>query len=409
MHYPLARATSWNLAGYLYLIVASLIATPIFIHALGIDLYGQYLLLMGVIGFASAIDLGLSQAVVRALSQGSGSAVSDRSSLWTTSLLLFTLTGLLAGFLSILVISFFHLSFALLLTIFLIITFNNLLSHFLTLPQSLGRFGWFNVKTFLVGTTATLLTALLAFFGFGLLGIFFAQLLSYLVTLLLLICFSFRFFPFSRYTLPSWQSARPLLSFGWRNQVGKLIGQTGAQYGKFMLAAISPLAVSAYSLSQALVMKAASSINQLTTALYPASSRDAHQPAIRSLYHRLQIGLLVFSLLGVILFYTLGNLVLTTWLHDPSLVVAVHSVLSIFIWYFVILILTPLPSTILDSHGHPGITSFFTFLTVGLEICLAFYFLPRLGMLAPPIAGLIAVAATTPPLLLVTERVLLEK
>lgn len=407
MHYSLVRATSWNLAGYLYLILASLISTPIFIHALGIDLYGQYLLLMGVIGFASAIDLGLSQAVVRALSRTTSSG--SRSALWSTSLLLFSLTGLLASFLSVIAVFSFHLPYSLLLTIFFIITLNNILSHFLTLPQSLGRFGWFNVKTFLVGTVVTFLTAFLAYLGFGLIAIFFAHLVSYLITIFFLFIFSLRYFPLSHYVIPSRTSARTLLSFGWRNQVGKLVGQTGAQYGKFMLATISPLAVSAYTLSQALVMKAASSINQLTVALYPASSRDAHQPSVRALYYRLQISLFVLSLVGVFLFYSLGHAVLTFWLHDPPLVSAVHSTLSIFIWYFAILILTPLPSTILDSHGRPGLTSLFTTLTVGLEISLAFYLLPRLGLFAPPLAGLIAVLITTPPLLVVTQRVLVAK
>ncbi|MFH2019606.1 MAG: hypothetical protein ABII80_03275, partial [bacterium] len=159
----------------------------------------------------------------------------------------------------------------------------------------------------------------------------------------------------------------------------------------------------------ALVMKAASSINQLATALYPASSRDAHQPSLRALYYRLHIGLFALSLMGVIFFYPVGHAVLTFWLRDPPLVSAVHSTLSIFIWYFAILILTPLPSTILDSHGRPGLTSLFTALTVGLEISLAVYLLPRLGLLAPPLAGLIAVLVTTPPLLVVTERVLVAK
>ncbi|MBT7307527.1 MAG: hypothetical protein HN842_04875 [Gammaproteobacteria bacterium] len=71
--------------------------------------------------------------------------------------------------------------------------------------------------------------------------------------------------------------------------------------------------------------------------------------------------------------------------------------------------LTPLASTILDSHNRPGLTSLFTTLTIALEITLALILLPSRGLLAPPIAALVSVVLTTPALLIVTDRTLRSK
>ena len=80
--------------------------------------------------------------------------------------------------------------------------------------------------------------------------------------------------------------------------------------------------------------------------------------------------------------------------------------MRILVWYLAILMLTPLASTMLDGHGHPGVTSFFAFITTAIEIVLALILLPHFGILAPAYGALIAVALTTPVLLYSTNRVL---
>jgi O-antigen/teichoic acid export membrane protein len=95
---------------------------------------------------------------------------------------------------------------------------------------------------------------------------------------------------------------------------------------------------------------------------------------------------------------------LSWWLRSGELVQLVDSLMQILVWYLAILMLTPLASAILDGKGHPEITSFFAFLTTVIEICLAIIFFPRLGLLAPAYAALIAVAVTTPALLYTTHR-----
>jgi len=400
MHYSLTRATLWNLAGYFYLIVASFLSTPILLHSLGITQFSQYSLIIAGLAVASAINFGLPQAVVRSLVQ------TKSLSLWVTSSILFISSGVVAGIIGTIMVSFAHVSPPILLLVFTTALANNLVSHYLTLPQAEGHFGYFNTKTFIIGTGNTLLAAYLAWIGQGIAIILIAQLLSYLITLLPLAYFSLKFFPHPRRGKVSLAIARSLVDFGLKNWGGKLVGQVQSQYAKYLLASLSPLTLSAYVIGQGLVQKLVGGVVQLATAIYPASATAKLDPSFRRLYHRLQCSLLGLGFLGVYLYHLFGFVFLSWWLHSPELVSLVDLVLNIFVWYFAILLLTPLPSTLLEGQGHPVTASFFAFFTTFIEISLALFLFPRYGLFAPVYGALIALSLTTPILLIVTENVL---
>lgn len=162
-------------------------------------------------------------------------------------------------------------------------------------------------------------------------------------------------------------------------------------------------------IAEGLVIKLAGGVVQLATALYPASVLTKPNQSFRVLYHQLQLGLLLLAVVGIGLYRALGLAFLSWWLGSPELVSLVDSVLKILVWYFAILILTPLPSTVLEARGRPGLSSLFVFITAGLEIALALLLFPRFGLFAPVYAALASAALTTPALLYQTERVLQPK
>lgn len=404
MNYSLVKATSWNLAGYLYLLITSIISVPILISSLGIETFGHYALIIATITLASSLDLGLSAAVVRLLSQKR----QDHKTIWASSHWLFILTGLIAASISTIIISSLSLPYPLLPYVFGHTLCGHILAHYLTLPQSKGHFHLYNLKPFIVGTGNTLLSAYLAYHGFGLHILLLAQVSTIILTILLLAHYSFDHFGH----LPLRASSlhyRELLGFGLKNQLGKLAGQIGAQYAKFLLAPISAMAVSSYTIGQGIIHRLAGGLTQLSTALYPLSSSRAGTSTLRALYHRLQLYLLCLSVLGIILFYLVGYTLVSLWLRDPILVANVYSVMQILVWYLAILVLTPLPSVILDGSGQPGLTSIFASLPVFFEIILAVILLPSYGLFAPPIAALISIIIITPPLLYFTELALSNK
>lgn len=401
MHYSLTRATIWNLSGYIYLLIASFISTPVLLHSLGLADFGLYSLIIASVTIVSAINLGLPQSVVRALVIDHQFSAKRRT-IWATSSLLFVLTGILAGLVAAILTSFNHVSPTILLLVFATGLINNLVSHYLTLPQAEGHFGYFNTKTFIIGTGNTLLAALLAWKGQGIAVIMSSQLLCYLITLLILAYFSLKYFPHPRQGKISRPVAKSIITFGLKNWGGKLVGQVQANYAKYLLAAASPITLSAYVIGQGLVSKAAGGVVQLATALYPAST----SPRIRPLYYRLQAGLLLSGFLIIWCYSLFGFAFLAWWLQTPELVNLVDSVMKILVWYFAILILTPLPSTLLDGAGRPELSSMFALITTIIEIGLAIALFPQFGLFAPVYAAVIGVAVTTPALLYVTNKVL---
>jgi O-antigen/teichoic acid export membrane protein len=176
-----------------------------------------------------------------------------------------------------------------------------------------------------------------------------------------------------------------------------------AQYAKYLLSAVTPLSLSGYVIAQGLVQKGAGAVSQVASALYPASALKSTLK-LRPLYYRLQIGLFGLSFLGILVFRIWGLGFLEWWLHSTELVTIVNSALSVMVWLFALLMLTPLASTLLDGKGRPELTSFFALITTVIEIILAFVLFPHYSFFAPIYASLIALAITTPALLYVTDR-----
>lgn len=406
-HYSLARATVWNISGYIYLLIAALISTPILVLHLGLAQFGLYSLILATLALVSSIDLGLSQSVVRALSRDHEFS-EHRRSLWATSSLLFIMTGLVGASIAVFVAYNFHAQLIVLPIIFSLGLINNVVAHYSTLPQAEGHFGYFNIKTYIVGTANTLLAAYLAWNGQGILAILLTLLASYLLTLLVLAYFSLKFFPRPRDGKASLKVAKSLIEFGIKNQVGKLVGQAQSQYGKYLLAALSPITLSAYVISQSLVQKLVGGVVQLATAFYPASSREGINTKMYNIYLKIQLSLLVLGILAVIVYEYIGYQFLIWWLQDVNLVENVHSFLRIFRFYGLLLLLTPLASVVLDSKGRPELTSLYAILTFVIEIILAIILLPYYGLLAPAYAGIVALLLTTPLLLISANKIMLK-
>lgn len=407
MFYSLKRATLWNIAGYIYLLIASFISTPILVQYLGITEFSRYSLILASTIFVSAINLGLPQAVVRALAIEHKFSRA-RQTIWASSSLLFILTGILAGIIAVALVYPLHLSLSLLVIIFGIGLVNNVVSHYLTLPQAEGHFGYFNLKTFIIGSGNTLLAALLAYLGYDILAILTMQLFTYWFTLLPLAYFSLKFFPNPRDGKVSLPVIKSLTNFGLKSWGGKLIGQVQSQYGKYLLAALSPLTLSVYVISQGLIQKLVGVVAQIATSFYPASARSEVNPSLHKIYLQIQISLFLLGLFTIILFGYVGLPFLSWWLKDPVLVESVYSFIQVYRYYGLLLILTPLASTILESYGYPGTASLFGVFTFIIELISAILMFPHFGILAIAYAGIISLGIMTPVVLIYTEYIVLR-
>lgn len=417
----LLKNAGYNLAGYVYLLIASFFSISILLSNLGKDLFGLYLFLASIIPLASVFDFGLSAAMVRNLSITS-EKTEEKVSLWQTSMFMFLVLSCLISIITFVItylvqsnlpiFSIVDTSHKLGISFIIstIIFFNNLNNHFLILPQANHRFDIFNLKTLVVGSTNTIITAFVTYLTTNLSTIFFVQLLAHLVTLIILYRYSRKYFSKDE-SKPKFdqKSNRKLFTFGIRHFIGTLAGQVEAQFSNYILGwLVSAQAITSFSIPQSIVAKGAGVISQFAQAFFPLSSSLITKDKILKL-KKLFISLEAIALLGgfmaVILTYTIGEAFLTLWLKDLSVISAVYPILKILSWYFVLVSLTPIPTSLIQSINKPQVPSFFAVLTVFFEIIFAFIFVPRLHALGMAYAFLYSTLITV-PLFLITTWVL---
>jgi O-antigen/teichoic acid export membrane protein len=147
-------------------------------------------------------------------------------------------------------------------------------------------------------------------------------------------------------------------------------------------------------------------VAQVASAFYPASARSGVNPSIRRIYLRIQLGLFALGLLAIGAYSLIGYSFLIWWLKDPELVGTIHSFILVYRYYGLLLLITPLASTVLDSTGHPGTTSLFGTIAFAIELIFALLLLPHYGLLAPAYAGIISLGIMVPMFLIFTGKIL---
>lgn len=388
MAYSLSRSALLNLSSYLYLFVVSLSTTPYLIRHLGLAQFSQYVIALGYLALVTSLDLGLSRAVVyyhaRATSGASTVAINS------ASLLLHLVLGLLFGLLTLV---WFSPSLALLAFLTII------LSHFQTYPESQGRFGLVNLRAVLVGTTNTIGAAILASLGFGVETI--------LVTLCLASALTIVIFHTQAPSASLAPVSRPtifqILSYGLKLQLGKLTNALQSQYPK-LLFATNPVAVAVYSLSSSLVAKAAGAVSQLAIAFFPMSVKNANPGILKTLYLKTQLSLLVLALGAVIGYQYFGLSLLTWWLSDPGLAATLNEFMLTYRYVGLLLILTPLASTLLESRNRPGLSSLYGLIALLIELAVVVVLQSRLGILSVAYGNLLGLLIMVPVLLYSTQK-----
>lgn len=382
----LIKNSSYNLISYAYLAVASLISIPIILNSLGGELYGSYILFNGIVLVAATFDLGLSQATIRWLSLPKINQAT-RVNTWKTSLFFFYILAVLLSLTTFILLRFFLIDLPaftpinpdqyLLATVIAsgIVLINHLNIAFLTIPQAHQRFDIYNTRTIIVGTANTLITAWLSTKTDNiavLLGLQFIFHLSAFITLL----------GYSRHQLEAnplipklhKQLSKELLGFGGKNFVTNIANQIRVQFSNFILGGlIGPVAVTAFSIPQNLIIKAAGAISQVTLAFFPLSTSltsPERFPKLKRIIIQLQLIIFLLGIIQVFVVYQYGYQILTLWLNNPEVVIQAYPVLKILSWFFLLTILTPIPTAVFESLNKPQIpaitASLNTILTIGL-------------------------------------------
>ncbi len=415
----LIKNTGFNLGSYLYLLLASFFSISVLLGNLGRDMFGVYLFLGSIIPLAAVFDFGISSAVVRRLSLPNIDK-EEKISTWKTSFSLFLWIG---GCLSLIVLGILvyltntlsifdklnpqtiNWTIAILTaTVFI----NHINSHFLSLPQAEQRFDIFNSKTLFVGTGNTILSAIMSSIYPNIAIIFLLQLVFHLITFIYMTFYALHIFPGKKF-LPGYkkQEGKGLIDFGLKNFAGTLANQADVQISKYALGSLaSASAITAFSIPQNIVLKAAGIISQIAQVVFPLSSSLLEKNRIEKLKKMvitIELITLGCGLLAIFLSFTVGKEFLYWWLKDEVVVNSAYPILKIMSIYFLITALTPIPSVLIQSIGKPQTTSFFAILTAVVDSIAMFILIPIYGVLGAAYATLLGSILTVPPFLIVAS------
>lgn len=409
----------WNITGYLYLLIASLISLPFIVHGLGAEGYARYLIIIAIFTIASTFDFGLPTALVRSLSQKDD----DKSTKMRTFRV--GLTGMLV----LAAIAALAASYALvgtrgmtiwqsspdalyssLYALLSLVVVTHLVSYFGAVAQGRQDFAIANTRAFIVGTGNTMLAAVTALITEDLVMVLWVQVASGVFALFLLM-----FYAVTEYSgallIPAF-SGRELkkqLKFGFPIFLGNLAPQLQANMTRLISGVyLSPPVIATIGIAQSLVVKGTGLFNQVTTALFPTavSLADAeNRRELKALTRKVTVLFVAVTLLALGVTIVIGQPLLDLWLQNSSMVKNMYPLLIAYLMYAVIIALTPVPATTLTALGMPQIPARTAWIHVLLELVLLLILLPRLGALGAPYAATAAVAVSTALLLYAYLRV----
>lgn len=420
----LLKNSSINLLGYGYLLVLSFFSIPILLNNLGTNLFGVYLIYASMVPLVSTLNLGLTTALVRYLSLPTISK-KQKTQYWQTCLWQFIILSIIVFFIS-LILNIFVIS-RLNITSFLprnsmlvsgflislIIFINHLTQPLIALPQVDQKFIFYNLRTLIVGSGNTILSALLSIYYPSLPHIFAFQLILYIITGLIFFKYASNRFS-NNMVWPKLfkDKSKKLINFGFKNFIGSLASQFRNQFSKFALAGmLNPQAVAIFSIPQNIIIKAAGTISQLTLSFFPLSTSLSSKERIGKL-QKLILGIqalvLFLGIVQVYVVYQFGLQFLIFWLKDTGLATQAFSVLRILSIFFVFTSLTPIPTAVLDGINKPQIPSMFAVFSAVLTTVLIFFLTPKYGFLGPAYATTIS-SFIVAPLFLITFAVIFSR
>jgi O-antigen/teichoic acid export membrane protein len=294
------RNVFFNLASQALILGTSFITTPYIVNKLGADSYGVVILLSTILGYLNFLDLGLSGALIRYLTECA--SVHDwerfRRILWSSlifyafiSLIVVTLFALIPSQSILHVINIppqLHNTF----TIAFLVGIAAWVIGFLILPPHaiLWAYHRLDMTSFLMlisGALQPILTVTALFLGYGIVGVSIATLLTNVTVSTTTIWMSTRLH--RSWGKPIWdpQSLKPLFRYGGWLTLAQVVIQVVGSVDKILIGSyLSPASVGYYSISISLPLKLWIIHGAFVSSAFPLIvSLKAHSASSAEVFH----------------------------------------------------------------------------------------------------------------------------
>lgn len=407
----LRRNSAWNLVGGGLPLVAVVLFVPYLLRDLGNERFGLLSLILALLAYANALNLGLGKAVTRRVSQAIVQGQRDEvisGSAWaaTVAQLVFGALGAAVLFIAarpiVDAMSFAHPevgeAVASLRLLGVAVPIILVSTTFRGLLEAAERFDLINFIEAPVGLCQFSLPALAVFLGHGVTMIVVLLLLCQCTVLLSFVILAARLFPElrARPTLPFARLA-DLISFGGWVAISDLVFPIFTYVDRFLVAAFAGVGrLPAYVIPHEMINRLWLVPSSLTDAVFPvvtAIDRSTDPTSLRALYGR-AMRMMVFAVLPVAALLTLfAKDVIALWISHPFANQAAPLV-RIFALGLVINSMAMLGSNIIQGQGFPRQRVAIHLVEIPAYLLSAWILIPRYGLDGAAWAWVIRMAVT---------------
>ncbi|MCM8789448.1 MAG: flippase [Candidatus Omnitrophica bacterium] len=412
--YPniLIKNSGLNFLTQIWLLLVFIVTTPIIVHRLGNEAYGIFSLAMVVIGYFSFVDLGLSQATLKFISEYlEKNEEKNIYQLVRVSLTVTLMLGILGGIVIVLITPLLvnrvfnivsHFRYQAKFTFYLLAAgFPFFLLHgtLQAIPAAFQRFGTINLINGIGGTLQALCATLIVSIGLGLkeVAIVYVVIRALLTLAYLLVLFNL--LPKARlYLTCQWDIFKKLLHFGKWIFVSYIIGPIMANLDRLLIGALLSLAaVSYYTVPYGMVIKIGIISGSISSVIFPAFSGQSvltDKTPFKNLFLR-SLRLLVFAIFPFsCIIFVFAYEILKMWIGVDF---AQNSAIVTQILTFAVMLngLAMIPYVAIQGMGRPDITAKLHLAEVPVYIVLSLVLLPVFGINGVAFAWAIRVVLDT--------------
>ncbi len=394
-----------GIIGFAWPILLALVSMPYIVHKMGNDVYGVLVLVISVLGFFAFLDLGVTNASIKYISEAYvRDDIDEIGKIIGSSLLLYLITGIGGGLVIIVITNSmvqrildippaYHTDsiFAFRLAAFGFVL-NMILGVFSAIPKALQRYDISTRINVSVSSLLTFTTIVLLYFGYGLREVVIANFFSSLVSLGLYITVVKKMLPtvVLRFSIDS-ATLKKLFTFGAFSLLVMISTTTQFQLDRILIGTYSGSAqVAYYAVPASIAFRIHGFVANIMGVVFPLCSElhaTGQKLKLRELYLKaskyafivaISITTPLVVLSGQVMKYWMGN----EYALKGSLVLILLTISSFFVSLSII------PALLLDGIGKPRVNAFFSVLSALLNILLCILLIPRYGVTGAALANL---------------------
>lgn len=381
----------WSSADAVIYPLLLIVATPIFIHHLGPQLYGVWMLVNTIMASIGVLNAGLGDATIKIITKYISSREPDKiNKIISAAFSIYVIIGGIVVGVAIITAYFVriynwfdieHAHRAVASNAIQIagvtLSFKFMEQIFLSVFKGFERYDLAAIISVIGKILTVVINIVLALAGASLTVILFSSCVTTFLFLVVEIILANRFSGFkSFYPSVELLYIKEVFAFGIWTWFQSVIGILSGQIDKFIVVSIAGMTVFAYySIALTIFTQIHTVFAACVAWLFPMVSKKIHDGEdVSMLYRQSQFLFSSFTLISITAFSLVKDPIILWWLGDTTFQ-NTNALLNLFIWYNLVLALTIIPSYFLNANGDFKTNTYLAVITLILRlICIPVFY-----------------------------------